>query len=309
MDRRMVLYRGSLKSCNYRCSYCPFSKHPMTERELSRDKQCWLSFVESYKEKAAVLKLGALLVVPYGEALLHPWYREGLAHISALSETDAVGAQTNLSFSVEEFLRDYRKAGGVVEKLHVWATFHPQMIHPQMIHPQMTEVSAFAGRCRELRDAGAHVCAGCVGVPENVELIRELREKLSRDIYLWINKMDGLRRAYTQEEREAFSEIDPFFYLELTPVPADPVMCRGRLFVEGDGRLRTCNISPVQGMRWEELVREEDIPEPVCARRYCSCYLAYGGREDFVRRGIFGGYPLFRVPRESVGGRVSGING
>lgn len=288
MDKRMVLYRGSLKSCNYRCSYCPFSKHPMTDRELSADRERWISFIGSYREKAAALKLGALMVVPYGEAMLHPWYREGLAQISALPWTDAVGAQTNLSYSAEELLSDYRRAGGVTEKLQLWATFHPQM----------TEITEFAGKCTVLRDAGVRVCAGCVGVPENLEIIERLRESLPRDIYLWINKLDGLRREYTPEEKEAFSGIDPFFYLELTPVPADPAQCHGRLFVEGDGRLRTCNVGPVLGRRWEELDGEENFPAPLCRRKQCSCYLAYGGREDFVQKSMFGQYPLFRVLRD-----------
>ena len=42
--RHMILYRGSLKSCNYRCNYCPFSKHPRSERELLRDREQWFRF-------------------------------------------------------------------------------------------------------------------------------------------------------------------------------------------------------------------------------------------------------------------------
>ena len=38
MDKPMILYRGTLKSCNYRCSYCPFAKHPIGNRELQQDK-------------------------------------------------------------------------------------------------------------------------------------------------------------------------------------------------------------------------------------------------------------------------------
>ena len=115
MSRHMLLYRGSLKSCNYRCSYCPFSKHPQSQRELEKDREQWQSFLKSYPQKAAALNLGALMVVPYGEAMLYPWYWEGLAQISALAQTDAVGMQTNLSFCAETFLDCYQKAGGIVE--------------------------------------------------------------------------------------------------------------------------------------------------------------------------------------------------
>ena len=44
----MVLYRGSLKSCNYHCSYCPFSKHPMSVGALEKDKEQWFSFLHTF---------------------------------------------------------------------------------------------------------------------------------------------------------------------------------------------------------------------------------------------------------------------
>ena len=81
MDRHMILYRGSLKSCNYHCSYCPFSKHPMSARALEKDREQWFSFIRSFQEKAERMQIGALMVVPYGEAMIHRWYWEGLAHV------------------------------------------------------------------------------------------------------------------------------------------------------------------------------------------------------------------------------------
>lgn len=51
------------------------------------------------------------MVVPYGEALIHSWYWEGMAHISMLPWIEAVGAQTNFSFSLEESLGIFEGAG------------------------------------------------------------------------------------------------------------------------------------------------------------------------------------------------------
>lgn len=284
MSRHMLLYRGSLKSCNYRCSYCPFSKHPQSQRELEKDREQWQSFLKSYPQKAAALNLGALMVVPYGEAMLYPWYWEGLAQISALAQTDAVGMQTNLSFCAETFLDCYQKAGGIVEKVRLWATFHPEI----------TTISTFAQKCKTLTNAGVTLCAGSVGVPENLELLRKLRAELPYAVYLWVNQMDGLRRSYTQQEKEAFLEIDPYFERELLPIRADVSRCQQRLFMEADGTLRACNISSVMESGWAAL---EVFPEPKCKRKQCSCYLAYGGRADFMNRVLFGKYPLFRIPR------------
>ena len=96
-----------------------------------------------------------------------------------------------------------------------------------------------------------------------------------------------------QGEREAFGKIDPFFHRELKVVRADPSRCAGRLFVESDGRLRSCNISPPMEINWYDL--QDRLPEPVCDRKRCSCYLAYGGREDLAEKEAFGAYPLFRI--------------
>lgn len=279
MNKHMILYRGSLKSCNYRCSYCPFSKHSMPERALEKDRIQWFSFVESVQKKAKTLHIGALMVVPYGEAMIHSWYWEGLAYLSAQAELEAVGIQTNLSFSISDFLDCFESLGGVLEKLRLWATFHPEM----------TSVSEFSAKCKYLAEQGIQICAGSVGVPENLNLLRALKQELQssdengQGIYLWVNKMDGLGRSYTQKERTAFVEIDPYFERELVSVSANAALCQGRLFVEANGKMRTCNISATlnTGKCLEAL---EAFPNPECSRKQCSCYLAYGGREDFMKQ-------------------------
>ncbi len=310
--KTMILYRGSLKSCNYRCSYCPFSKRRGSLSEWDRDREQWMRFVDSlvncgnesgeqdpplFGDRAADGKrhrlpypAGAVMVTPYGEALIHDWYWQGLGRLSAAGGMDCVGAQTNLSFPVKESVETYRKAGGMTEKLRLWATFHPEM----------TSVERFTAQCRRVREEGAALSAGVVGAPENLEVIRRLRKELPEDIYLWVNKMDGARRPYTDQEIQAFSDIDPVFFRELAAVRADVSRCRDRLFVEADGSLRRCNIGPLLEGNWYD-GQERQIFErpPVCGRRRCSCYLAYGGRDDVMNYVLFGVYPLFRIPRRA----------
>ncbi len=287
MAGRMILYRGSLKSCNYHCSYCPFSKRRGTERELKQDRERWLSFAEDVVRKADRLGIRAVMAAPYGEALLHPWYWEGLARISACGKMDAVGAQTNLSFSAPEALQRFDACGGDRRKLRLWATFHPEMVTAE----------AFAGQCKRLLEEGILLCAGAVGVPEHIGILRELRKQLPEEIYMWINRMDGRKLPYTREEKNAFLEIDPYFLRELAPVLADADQCKDRLFVEGGRGLRTCNLSEVFDREPEAFGKMEHVPKQHCSRKRCSCYLAYGGRDDFMNRILFGEYPLFRIPR------------
>ena len=273
----MIVYRGSLKSCNYHCSYCPFSKRRSTKKELEKDKEQWLFFVQNYEAAVRTEGKHALLLAPYGEALIHPWYWEGLGRLSALSRVDAVGAQTNLGFQTTESLAIFLQNGGVLSRLRLWATFHPQM----------TTRKQFVAKCRQLVTKGVRMSVGAVGDPDAVCQLQLLREELPEQIYLWINRMDGLTRPYTAEEIRTFSQIDPYFYRELEEHPADVSQCLERVFAEADGKLRRCSISSV-------VKKKEDGS---CARKRGSCYLAYGGRENLVNQMLFGPWPLFRIPR------------
>lgn len=281
MARNMIQYRGSLKSCNYGCSYCPFAKRPSSPSELLKDREDWMRFVGHLETQGE--PYGAVMVVPYGEALIHDYYWEGLARLSRMGTMDAVGAQTNVSFDIDRQLTIFKENGGRKEKLRVWATFHPEM----------TTVPLFAEQCRKLLSAGIRVCAGAVGVPENLETLRRLKEALPGGCCLWINRMDGLNRRYTEEEQQAFLRIDPWFYRELHVKKAMPEQCPGRLFVESDGRMRRCTISAPPEGNWYDTGGTETLP---CRKKACTCYLAYGGRMDCEERTAFGRWPLFRIP-------------
>ena len=205
-----------------------------------------------------------------------------------------MGAQTNLSFSVENSLKIYEEAGGARKKLKIWATFHPEM----------TSVALFSEKCRQMYRAGVSMSVGAVGVTVNRQVIKQLRRALPDEIYLWINQMDGLGRAYTEEEIEDFREVDPYFCRELECVPSSYGLCADRLFVEGDGRLRRCNISKVLPENWYRVWEsvfdrncEDNAKAVPCGKRRCSCYLAYGGRDEAMNQVLFGPYPLFRIPR------------
>lgn len=290
--RRTVLYRGSLKSCNYQCSYCPFSKHKISKRELEDDREQWFRFCESLRESAEDLSIRALMVVPYGEALIHPWYWEGLGGLTKWDTLEGAGAQTNLSFSAERTLEIFDQIRGVREKLRLWASFHPEM----------TTCEEFAAKCIRLRREGILLCVGAVGVPRNIDLLRRLREMLPDEIYLWINKMDGLKRPYTEAEIRLFQSIDPYFDRELRHVPADERLCLNRLFVEADGNVRRCNISGASGKNWYGGHRKDLFEENfLCRRKWCSCYLAYGLRDEETNQALFGPDPVFRIPRRTGG--------
>lgn len=287
--KRQWYYRGSLKSCNYSCSYCPFSKKRGSSREQQADREALFRFIEEICSRQEVG--GAVQIVPYGEALIHSYYWEGLARLSQNPRLDAVGAQSNFSFPVEQMISTFCKQGGRVDKLRLWGTFHPEM----------TTVEQFVQQCLLLSSYQISYCVGAVGDPSQWKSIRRLRELLPPSVYLWINKMDGLGRAYTPSEMEAFLEIDEYFEMELLHHKADMALCRDNRFVEADGTMHYCNIcrQSLGNFYGHCMEKETDsIPKKenhYCSRKECSCYLAYCNREE-ERLLFFRPYPAFRIP-------------
>ncbi len=269
---QQIYYRGSLKCCNYSCSYCPFSKNKISRKQLARDRVELKQFTHWVREYRKPL---AVLIAPYGEALIHAYYWEALGNMSRMSHVDAVGSQTNLSFSVDRMMERYRQNGGEPDKLRLWCTFHPAMV----------SCDDFLAQCDRLYHAGIRFCVGAVGDPEYLSLLQQLKEGLPEGTYFWINRMDGLRRSYTSWEKEAFLRMDPYFDMELSHIPADIRSCGGQIFVHGDGHISRCN-----------LTREYEV----CNQRECHCFLAYCNRMDIFKRNVFGPYPAFRIPEDSV---------
>ena len=289
IEHRQWYYRGSLKSCNYSCSYCPFSKRKEGKHEAEKDERDLQYFVE----KLLTIKEGgnALLVVPYGEALRYGYYWREFGRLSESNAFDGVGAQTNLSFPVEKMLNIFIQNRGKMEKLRLWCTFHPEM----------TTLERFVEQCRLLSSYNIHYCIGAVGIPGQIEKLRKLKEALPEGVYLWLNKMDGLGRNYTEKEIEEFLEIDAYFEQELVHHRADVKRCRRNVFVEADGTMRRCNLSRRSlgnlyeiggGASWVCEVDRRLAQQVDCGRRECSCYLAYCNLEGEIAGefGVYGGY-------------------
>ncbi len=301
--KRQWFYRGSLKSCNYSCSYCPFSKKKTSHLELERDREALSRFVCHVQNTPAIQ--GAIQIVPYGEALIHRHYREALATLSQLQRIDAVGAQSNLSFSVETMLQHYREHGGMTDKLRLWGTFHPEM----------TSIDRFVATCEQLLSHHISFCVGIVGVPGKVQLAEQLRQALPDSVYLWVNKLEGRNVKYTKEELHLLMKIDPYFELECMHHKSDLTRCADNRFVEADGTMHRCNINRhVIGNLYSEYpdipnishsTNYSIIPENslstgalnICKQKQCHCYLAYSNLE-LPPLTDFGNYPAFRIPNK-----------
>ena len=121
---RRIYYRGKLNSCNYTCSYCPFGKKSHLA-DTTQDEQAWNRFIAAIEQwKGEPLQL---FIIPYGEALIHRYYRKGMMHLAALPQVAGISCQTNLSFPAKHWLDEIRVAPTVISKIRLWASFHPEM--------------------------------------------------------------------------------------------------------------------------------------------------------------------------------------
>lgn len=138
---------------------------------------------------------------------------------------------------------------------------------------------------------------GAVGDPRELESIKHLRHLLPETIYLWVNRLDGLKRPYTATEKAAFTAIDPYFPLELSEPAADITACSGgrkSLFVTGDGSCYSCNINH---RKLGNFYAGDWQDKPLqCSAKRCSCYLAYALRQDVLPLTFFDWHPALRIP-------------
>src|SRR2546425_107857 len=147
-----ILYRGSLSSCNYSCDYCPFAKTNNTRAELHQDElqlERFVAWVASQHQRIGIL------ITPWGEALVHRYYRRAMVALSRLPHLYRIAVQTNLSAPLGDFAEARR------ETLALWTTFHPSQV----------SLSRFVARCHELDGAQIGYSVGVVGIREHFDAI------------------------------------------------------------------------------------------------------------------------------------------
>lgn len=269
-----VYYRGAIDFCNYRCSYCPFAKRTARKEILTRERE----LLERLYHRIRTLDDVALMMTPYGEALIHDFYQEELARMAALPNVKKVGVQTNLSFDAEEFLR---RTDGFLEKIALWATFHPEC----------TTTDAFAEKANRLASRTA-LSAGMVATGENGGEIRRLRALLSPNIYLWLNAMDRRRTSFQASTIDALQTVDPMFGFEFArrrECRSDSgfLHCHSRehLYIDGGTSSSSCFFR-----------KKHSIPEDCNDHRKCDCYLGYSNFDAPPMQFFFGDGLPFRVP-------------
>ncbi len=280
MNITRILYRGSLTSCNYACGYCPFAKTTNTRDELNRDRNELHRFVDWVEASRRPI---GVFITPWGEAIIHRYYREAMSRLTWIDHVQRVAIQTNLSGQIED-LKLARP-----ERLAIWATFHPSE----------TDVESFLSRCSKLRGLNIRFSVGVVGFKENFEVIEELRRQLPHDVYLWINVPKSSKIEYSENDIEFLRSIDPYVDWNMRQWLSRGKLCRTGLTsftVDGSGDMRRCHfVESVIGNIYREDVWQL-LRSAVCPNATCGCHIGYVHRDDFALERIYGDNLLERIP-------------
>ncbi|QDV44496.1 hypothetical protein Enr13x_43620 [Stieleria neptunia] len=275
-----ILYRGSLSSCNYACGYCPFAKTTNTREELDRDRDQLQRFVDWAADCRQPL---GVMITPWGEAIIHRYYRNAMIDLSRMDHVHRIAIQTNLS----GYLGDLEDA--LVDRIAIWATFHPGE----------TDLPRFLDRCATLQRLSIRFSVGVVGFQEHFDEIAELRKRLPGDVYLWVNVPKSSGIDYSDEELRFLSSIDPYFRWNLRRWPSLGAACQTghtSFTVDGEGDARRCHfVDDVIGNIYRDDIWSLLKPT-ACPNSTCGCHIGYVHREDFGLDQLYGENLLERIP-------------
>jgi MoaA/NifB/PqqE/SkfB family radical SAM enzyme len=275
-----ILYRGSLSSCNYSCRYCPFAKTANTRAELQADErelERFVDWVNSRQERIGIL------ITPWGEALVHGYYRRAMAALSHLPQVYRIAIQTNLAGSIDDLLSANR------ETLALWTTFHPSQI----------SLDRFVARCHALDAAGIRYSVGVVGMREHFAAIDEVRRLLSPSVYVWVNAYKREAGYYQPGEIERLLQVDPYFHWNLHRYASRGTPCRAgqtSFTVDGRGDIRRCHfVDNVIGNIHEPHFTKALRPRS-CSAENCGCHIGYVHRPALNLETLYGPGLLERIP-------------
>lgn len=276
-----LLYRGTLASCNYSCTYCPFAKRRDSRATLARDAAELVRFVDWAARQAQELRV---LFTPWGEALVRRHYREAMLKLAGMPHVSQVAAQTNLAAPLG-WLAD-APAG----KLALWCTYHPSQ----------TSLQRFVERCERLSALGVRYSVGMVAMREHFDDIEALRATLPASTHLWLNAYDQRGSGYyTQADLSWLDALDPWFRHGIEGTASRGKRCRTGedvFSVDGAGEVQRCHFIPKRlGNLYVDGIDAMAASRP-CSRFKCDCFIGYAHREDLPLHEQFGEGLLARIP-------------
>lgn len=290
VDQLTLLYRGTLESCNYDCSYCPFAKRSETPAHAARDAAELARFLQ-WCQLAPVQQL-SVFFTPWGEALYQERYRAAIVELSRTEKVRRVAIQTNLAGSLT-WLGEADPS-----RVGLWTTWHPSQVSQERF---LANVSRLVG-------LGISHSVGVVGLKSQLDQIEQLRSALPASTSLWVNAFSPgggavPRGYYSDSDLRRLRAVDPLFEVGLVRFASRGRACgagRDSLAVAGSGKVRRCHFIPhVRGNLYTDplpdLLRADGCPRPLC-----DCHIGYVQLDELGASQVYGAGLLHRVVRPGI---------
>lgn len=281
--KAILYYRGTLSSCNYDCPYCPFGKTRDSASTLAKDREGVERFVEWAEEQGQAGHQLSIFFNPYGEGLIHRWYKDAMTALSRMEHVEKVAIQTNLSARLD-FTAELNP-----DKVAFWATYHPAQV----------QEDKFLAQCMTLYNSGIPFSVGSVGVHSAFKDIASLRTALPEDVYLWVNAYKDKPNYYTAEDLDYLRTIDPHFGVNAMDYESLGKACSAGstvFYVQGAGLVKRCyKDRGVIGNLYRDGL-EGLSAERACRMNLCDCYIGYIHMPHLELQSIYGPGLLERIP-------------
>ena len=279
MDKPLsILYRGSLLSCNYDCSYCPFAKAQDDKESLAKDATELSRFVEWVGAQTRTINI---LFTPWGEAFIRRYYQDAIAALGKMPHIGRIAIQTNLSLSTNAIKRC------ISDKLALWCTYHPSQ----------TSLTDFLAKCQWLQKQNIRFSVGMVGNRNELDDIRGMREALPKEIYLWINANRDEQADYHAQELALLNSIDPLFDYNLHHYPSFGKQCNTGsevITVNGNGNVQRCHfVKQSLGNLYDGSFHPTTAG---CPNSSCDCHIGYIHMPELKVNQLFEKGLLERIP-------------
>jgi organic radical activating enzyme len=279
-----IFYLGTLRGCNYHCSYCPFADLQNDADQVGEDYANLVAFC-SWVEQQRSDKM-EILFTPRGDALIWPHYQKALPPLTHQPHIQQLVVQTNLSGPLEWLSQCD------TQTMALWCTYHPE---------ETSQVS-FLDKLEQLERMQIPFSVGMVGKREAFKQIEQLRKSLPQRHYLWINAFKDIPDYYSDGDIARLTAIDPLFPDNLKDHLSYGMTCRSgdnAFTIDGDGTAYRCHlIKRPLGNIYQQPLSTMTSKRP-CDRDRCDCYIGNINLIDLDMERRYGDRILARIPLEN----------
>ena len=278
-----IIYRGHLTDCNYSCEYCPFAKEKNSKAMQALDRNDLARFVAWVAQNSSAAQPMEIFITPYGEALVRKWYQEAVIALSHLPFVTKVAVQTNLAWNTRWLARCNQQTTAL------WTTYHPDFVSEDK----------FIDKCNQLAALNIRHSVGVVGLHQHFDQIAALRQRLPKEVYLWINAYKREANYYSEAQIAFLEGIDYLFRQNLPWYESMGKACRAGhevIAVEGNGDVfRFHFIKIKKGNIFTDPLAAMLKKQP-CSKATCHCHIGYIHLEHLKADAVYGNGLLERIP-------------